>query len=507
MGSPALAIRSAVATLLVVACGQADTSGREPEPATAEADTAEDVLETPSLADAAVEVREETGIGVIREPWTGDFEAMVDRRLIRVAVAHSRTLFFLDGPRPRGLTYDALTAFERFVNERAGTRALEIHVVVDPVPRDKLFSSVVEGHADIAAANLTITAGRLELVDFSDPLLEEVREVVVTGPARPRLEALEDLAGAEVHVRASSSYRESLEALNRRLGEAGLAPVRIEYADERLEDEDILELVNAGVLPATVVDSHIARLWEQVLGDLIVHDDLFLRDGGEIAWAFRKGSPELAAVINEFARTNRAGTLLGNMMLRRYLTEIDYLVHPYADGGKDRFERMRPVFERYAAEYGFDPLLLLAQGYQESGLDQSARSRAGAVGVMQILPSTAADPSVGIPDISTVDANVHAGVKYLRQIIDRYFSNPAIGPVDRHLLAFAAYNAGPARVARLRAQAEQEGLDPDVWFQNVERVAARRVGREPVRYVSKIFKYYLAYRTIADLEADREKEE
>lgn len=487
-------------TLTLVACGPTE-DGSDPRAASAEAPDA-DTLDVLRLADDPPDEIDAVGLDAIRRPRFGDFDAMVEERLIRVAVTHSRTNFFLDGGRPRGVTYEALTMLEREINERLGTGALKVHVVIDPVTRDRLFESVVSGAADIAAANLTITDSRLDLVDFSDPLVQDVREVVVTGPGGPEIDAVQDLAGHEVHVRASSSYYESLEALNRRLAGAGLDPLQIVAADERLEDEDILEMVNAGVFPATVVDTHIAELWGQVLGELTVHDDVFVRDGGQIAWAFRKDSPQLAAVLNEFVRTHRAGTRIGNIVMRRYLGDADYLVHPHAGGGADRFERVLPVFERYAEEYGFDPLLLLAQGYQESGLDQNATSRVGAIGVMQILPTTAADPNVGIPDVTNVDNNVHAATKYLRFVSDRYFDDPEIGLIDQHFFAFAAYNAGPNRIARLRAEAEAQGLDPKVWFQNVERVVARRVGREPTQYVSNIFKYYLAYRRLADLSSD-----
>ncbi|MDH3731915.1 MAG: lytic transglycosylase F [Gemmatimonadota bacterium] len=502
--------RNAVwALLLATGCGAPDPgSGREesadmgpPDGAVAAGDALRDSANAPRLVFDPPDDLEDDELSAIREPWLGDFDAMAERRLIRVAVAHSRTLFFLDGPRPRGLTYEALTMFERGINEDLGTRALKVHVVIEPVPRDRLFDAVVSGQADIAAANLTITPARLELVDFSDPLMAGVREVLVTGPGGPAIGVLEDLSGREIHVRRSSSYHESLVALNERFAAEGREPVRIIPADERLENEDILELVNAGVLPATVVDSHVAALWDQILEDIIVHADIHVRDDGSIGWAFRKDSPRLAAVINEFARTHRAGTRLGNIVLRRYLRSTDYLVHPHSDGGAARFEAVRPVFERYGGEYGFDPLLLLAQGYQESGLDQGAQSRVGAVGIMQILPSTAADPNVGIPDVSDIDSNVHAATRYLRFVADRYFDDPAIGPLDQHFLAFAAYNAGPGRISRLRAEAEREGLDPNIWFQNVERVVARRVGREPTQYVSNIFKYYLAYRRIADLDA------
>jgi membrane-bound lytic murein transglycosylase MltF len=160
-------------------------------------------------------------------------------------------------------------------------------------------------------------------------------------------------------------------------------------------------------------------------------------------------------------------------------------------------------FRKYAGQYGFDYLMVTAQAYQESRLDQRLRSRAGAVGVMQVKPSTAAGAPIGIRDVTRVDANVHAGVKYLRFILDRYLDDPAMDPVNRGLFAFAAYNAGPARVQGLRRQAAARGLDPNRWFGHVEHVAAREIGRETVQYVSNIYKYYLAYTMVTEREEAR----
>ena len=138
-------------------------------------------------------------------------------------------------------------------------------------------------------------------------------------------------------------------------------------------------------------------------------------------------------------------------------------------------------------------MTLAAQGFQESKLQQNRRSNAGAIGIMQIKPSTASDPNVGIDDISDADGNIHAGTKYMRFLIDRYFSDENINEFNSWLLGLAAYNAGPSRVINLRNEAQRNGYDPDVWFDNVEIIAAKRIGSETVTYVSNIFKYYTGY--------------
>ena len=438
----------------------------------------------------------------LSEPWFGDLDGMVERRHVRALVAYSKTHYFLDGATQRGLAYEGLTEFEGFLNRRLGSTTLKIHVVIVPVRRDELLPALDRGLGDLAAANLTITSERLEVVDFGRPFSSEVRELVITGPSGPTLTALEDLSGKPVYLRRQSSYWSSLEALNQRLVESGVAPAELVEVEGYLEDEDLLEMVGSGLLPTTVVDDHLARFWGGVLDGLVVHDDLAVREGGEIAWAVRRGCPELKTAIDDFAASHQAGSMTTNVLLERYLKSNPWVRNPLADADRRRFDTTFRFFEKYAAEYRFDALLLTAMAYQESRLDHATRSRAGAVGIMQIKPETAADPNVGIPDIASLENNIHAGTKYLRFLRDRYFSDPSVDDFNQTLFTFAAYNAGPARVRQLREDAAERGLDPNVWFGNVEVAAARRVGRETVQYVGNIAKYYVAYRLAARQQKD-----
>jgi membrane-bound lytic murein transglycosylase MltF len=269
-------------------------------------------------------------------------------------------------------------------------------------------------------------------------------------------------------------------------------------ADETFEDEDLLEMVNAGLIPMIIMDSHKAHFWEQIFDNIKVHPTIAVRSGGEIAWSFRKDSPKLKAVVNEFVKGHKKGTLLGNIILKRYLRDTKYVKNALSQQELDKFEAMLALFEKYAGQYDFDYLMVAAQAYQESGLDHSMRSPAGAIGVMQLLPSTAADPNVGIPDIENLEKNIHAGTKYLRFIVDRYYKDEPMDEVNKMLFAFASYNAGPARVNDLRVKTAEMGLDPNVWFHNVEVAAAKKIGRETIQYVSNIYKYYIAYRMIVD---------
>ena len=436
--------------------------------------------------------------------WTDDFDGMKDRRLVRMLVVYSKTFYFIDKATQRGSTYEFGMLLEKALNAGNKDRARPIRVVFIPTSRDELLPALAAGRGDIAAANLTITPERLKLVDFSTPLADDVSEILVTPAGTAAPASAEGLSGSKVHVRRSSSYYSSLVGLNTRLKALGKAPVEIVPADENLEDEDILEMVNAGLIPATIVDSHIATFWKQIFETIELHPDVRVREGGEIAWAIRKDSPQFKQVIDAFIAKNRKGSATGNDILNRYLKSTKWVKNATAEADMKRFREVTDLFKKYADQYGFDWLLVTAQGYQESGLDQSTRSRVGAIGVMQVMPATARDRNVNIPDIHKLEPNIHAGVKYLRFMVDEYFDEPGIDPVNRHLFAFASYNAGPNRIQRLRKVAADEGLDPNKWFNNVEVVVAREVGRETVQYVSNIYKYYLAYKLVVEQTRERE---
>ena len=197
--------------------------------------------------------------------------------------------------------------------------------------------------------------------------------------------------------------------------------------------------------------------------------------------------------------------MTGNVLINRYFRDFDWAGHALQEDDFDRFEKVVGLFQEFGDQYGIDYLMVAAQGYQESKLDHSARSPAGAIGIMQLLPSTAADKNVGISDISTIENNIHAGVRYLNFIRNRYFSDSDMDPFNQTMFAFASYNAGPARVQALRQKAAEKGYDPDVWFDNVEVIAAREIGRETVQYVSNILKYYVAYNMTVQQELKRER--
>ncbi len=437
--------------------------------------------------------------------WTGDYEGMLERRQVRVLVVPNKMFYFIDKGQPRGVHVDLFREFEKFINGKVKTGARTIRIIFVPVSRDQLLTALVEGHGDIAAANLTITEERQKEVDFGDPMGTGVKEILVTGPSAPAVESLDDLSGQELHLRPSSSYYEHVARINAAFQKQGKPPINIVPASEYLEDADLLEMVNADLISMVIVDDHKARFWGEIFEKITLHPDIAVHEGGEIAWAFRKNSPKLAAVVNEFVKGHKKGTLLGNMLFKRYLKENKWARNALRPEELKKFQAVVDLFKQYADRYDFDYLMTGALAYQESQLDHSKRSQAGAVGIMQILPTTAADKNISIPDVKKLENNIHAGHKYLRFLQDRYFNDPAIATLDRYLFTFAAYNAGPARVSSLRQEAGNRGLDPNVWFQNVEVIAAEKIGRETVQYVSNIYKYYISYKFAREqLEARKE---
>ncbi len=444
-------------------------------------------------------IEEATGVESVlklNEKWAGDFDEMSERNLIRALVPFSKTFYFLDGGDQRGLTYDLLREFENFINRELNRKTLRVRLVVIPTRRDRLLPALTDGIGDIAAGNLTIIPERQQLVDFSDPFFTGIDEIIVAGPPATPLSTIDDLAGKEIHVRASSSYYESLKHLNVKFKKSRKKQMKLVLADDYLEDEDLLEMMNANLILMIVIDSHKGRFWKQIFKNLTLYPDIKLRSDGQIAWAIRKNSPKLKEIINRFIKSHKEGTKIGNLLKKRYLQNVKWVRNSLSDEAFGRFKEVGELFRKYSDQYGFDWLMIAALAYQESGIDQSKQSPSGAIGVMQVLPKTASGKKVNIPDIEKLESNIHAGIKYLRIIRDEYFEKEPMDELDKMLFTFASYNAGPNKVKRLRKEALQMELDPNVWFRNVEVVAAKRIGRETVQYVSNIYKYYIAYRLI-----------
>ena len=438
-----------------------------------------------------------------RERYVGDLEGMIERRFIRVLVTYSKTHYFVDRGTQLGIVHDLFSDFEDELNKKLRNRHIRVNVVFIPVARDELVTALIEGRGDVAAANLAITSERLKEVDFTDPIFRDIKEIVVTGPGVAPVARAEDLSGKEVYIRRSSSFYESLQKLNVELQKAGKKPVMVLPAPEELETEDILEMVNVGLVEITIADNHIAEFWEKIFDNIVLHPEAVVNNGREIGMMVRKDSPQIRAELNELIAGFPEGSLSRNLLLQKYLKSTKYAREMTSSRELAKFEAIVGLFRKYAGKYELDYQLMIAQGYQESRLDQNARSPAGAIGVMQLMQSTGDEMNVG--DIFEIEPNIHAGVKYVRHVKDHYYAAEPMDKLNRGLFAIASYNAGPSRISRLRREAEARGFDPNKWFNHVEVVVAEKIGRETVQYVSNVYKYYLAYKMIIEQEERRER--
>lgn len=429
--------------------------------------------------------------GKLDQPFFGDWPEIRKRRVLRVLVPYSRTFFYHDNGRTRGISADLLAELELYLNKSLKTGRNPISVLAIPVERDQLLSGVAAGLADVAVGNLTVTAQRQAEVDFVVLAGHQQREVLVASPSAPSITDERDLAGRMLAVRRSSSYFSSIEKLNSRLVKAGRPRSEPFIVPEALEDEDLLEMLNAGLVDFSIMDDWKARLWQSVYPQIRIYSQIVLREQAQTGWAIRHQSPKLAALLAGFHQDMKKRHLK-ELKFAEYQQRIARLGPVHAISEWQKVKPIHDLFRRYAQDYRFDHLMLLAQGYQESRLNQGLKSPRGAIGVMQLMPTTGDAMQVG--NIRQLDPNIHAGVKYLRQMHDNYFNAPEIDDMNQTLFSLAAYNAGPTAIARMRQKAGAQGRDPNRWFGQVEVVVARELGNEPVRYVRNILKYYVAYR-------------
>ena len=482
------AVLSVGAVVALTACG-GDKPGAQQAPSEeAEAPLPPAELETglpPSVHEAVL------------KPFTGDADELVKRRVVRIGVAFNRTFYFVDRGKPRGIAYEYGQLMQERLNQHYRTgNSNKIHVIFLPLPREMLLPALIDGRVDLVAAQVPVTPELEQHVAFSDPTRMNVRQILVTAPGAPAVSSIEDLAGKEVFAREFGGYAQSVRALNERFKSQGRPPVVIREPPPNLEDDDLLEMVNAGLLPAVVVDDYLAVFWKKVFRHLIIHDSIALHTGGTLAIAVRRSNPQLLSALNTFLGKYGLGTAFGNRIERQYLVNATYAKSATSVQERKSFLRVVGLFRKYSDRYKMDFLLMAAQGYQESGLNQDARSPVGAIGVMQIMPETGKLLKVG--DITQLEPNIHAGVKHMRSLMNTFFENEPMDDLNKGLFTFAAYNAGGGRVRQLRQEAEQRGLNPNVWFGNVEQIASERIGRETVTYVANIFKYYVAYRLVVE---------
>lgn len=490
-----------LALILLVACGKKESSPADIEQSSQQSAPAPPI----SSPDQPPPPSNSLSLPTVFARQTGDLDAMAKSRKIRALVILNPIGFFYDKGRPRGVMYEALEEFQKFANRKLKTDKLDVKVTFIPMRVDQIEQALTEGVGDMIASGIVVTPDREKRVAFSTPIQTNVTQIIVTGPSFGALSTLRDLGGKEVYANPLTTYYQNLEKANDALQKAGKTRIIIKAADKNLLDDDLVQMVNAGLIPATVTTKQRADLWSKVLDHIQPYPDLVIASGGQLAWVMRKNNPQFKQLVDEFVSSHAVGTSFGSTLLRRYLQNTKWVKDSTSAEEMKKFQTNLELFQKYAGEYNFDYLMIAAQGYQESLLDQSKKNPSGAVGIMQVIPKYAAAPPISISDVGSAEGNIHAGVKMLRNIEDTYFNDPKIDPVNKTLFVFASYNAGPNRIAKLRKEAATMGLDPNVWFNSVELVAAKDIGQETVTYVANIYKYYVAYKLALEQRDLRQK--
>jgi membrane-bound lytic murein transglycosylase MltF len=355
----------------------------------------------------------------------GDLDDMQKRRVIRALVLYNKTNYFIDiKGQPRGMSYEALLEFERFVNRKLSpsdrTGKNKILVVLIPVNPARAERDLLDGKGDILAGPVYMTEDRMKKADFIQPGGSR-QDVVVSGPAAPALANLDDLAGKEVYLGRYGLSWERLAARPKQLTAAGKPAIQMQAADTNLAWEDTIEMANAGMLQYTVVPLYVASLWKNVFPNLRIYANFPVIEKGDTGWAVRKDSPKLRDMLEEFAKTHRVGTAFGNTLVARYAKNPQFVKNNRSTESIQRFQQLAVLFRKYADQYQFPWLLVAAEAFQESGLNQAVRSKVGAVGVMQVMPTTATTAPVNVPHVELVENNINAGVRLLKFIRDDYF--------------------------------------------------------------------------------------
>ena len=418
---------------------------------------------------------------------------MLQRGLIRVAVPYDRSIYVNDKGSIRGLAINMARIYETWVNsksERQGKNRVSVKLI--PVTKDELFAALASGKVDVAMGNLGLNQQQLTPKEFLlNHAFRSNREVLVSGPGAISISSPQDLSGQTVYGGPNINFDATLLPLNEALRRSGKAPVNLVSPLGALDGEDLLEMVDAGLIPFVIISDWKASLWQPIYKRLVIHHDIYADDLGWVGTAVRSSNADLNEDLSAFYRTDAFNTALNAFHQQEYKDHAKGLKDPLEKSAWGRFVSMRPLFEKYGVQYNLDPLFIASLGFQETLLNQSAVSKVGAIGVMQLMPVTGS--SLGVGDIHLLEPNIHAGAAYMNQLITKYFPDVNFVGDNRALFAVASYNIGPNNVAKARELARQQGLNPDQWFGNVEFAAAQHMGYEPMIYVRNVYKYYISY--------------
>ncbi|MCI5165185.1 MAG: lytic transglycosylase F [Candidatus Electrothrix sp. GM3_4] len=449
-----------------------------------------------------------------RETWFGDLDDMLKRGQLRVLIPFSRTFFFRANSHELGLSSETLRLYEQFLNDQMVLGDKKMKFIFLPTPKKLLIEDLLAGKGDIVVADIFLPPEQKKLVKFVSPVAMEIQEILATGPNSPKFKSIFNLSGQEITVRENSSYAASLQKLNSTLTSIGRKPVTLHFAEALLEDEDLLEMTAAGLLPMTVVDSHVGAFWATVFPRLKLHNKIALRTAKEISWAVRPDTPLLQESISSFKK-NSYLPCDGHISLTGYYRNKDsFLKNSLSLPALERYHSTVALLKKYGEKYTVPYLLLAALAYQESKLDPFWLGENGEVGLMGIDPSAVLQEGLetDLQRVRKPEHNIHTAVRYLRFLADRYFFSPRLSELDRNLMAIAAYKSSPEQVIAARKKAALAGYNPDIWFNHVETTMHSGEGenikdmKDIAQYVRNIYKYLKAYEYFFDRTENEEQE-
>ena len=423
-----------------------------------------------------------------QQTFTDDLSGLKERRRLRMITRNNPMTYFIFRGLQVGFEYELMKKF-------ASQHNLRLEIVI-PDSHAELLSYLNEGKGDVVASAMTITEERQEQAAFTRPY-NEVSELVVVRADEDSINSLQDLVGRPIHVRASSSFYTTLMALR-----DSIEGIEIELVPDNVETEEILVGVEEGVYDITMCDSNLLGV-ERAYGRQL--KAAFSVKPAELGWAVRKDNTDLLSALDEYIRQEKGG-LFFNMMKKRYFENTRTIAKAKDSMRVDLSGQLSPyddLTKKYASQYGLDWRLITAQMYQESKFDPKAVSWVGAQGLMQVMPSTG--EQLGFIDLHEPAVGIHAGVKYMYQLINRFDHKL---PMDERLrFALASYNVGYGHVLDARRLAREMRWDSNRWFGNVEK-AMRLLsqpeyyerarygfcrGGQPVHYVENIQRFYDAY--------------
>ena len=415
-------------------------------------------------------------------------------KTLRVITQNNPASYFIWRGELMGFEYDLAKLFAK----RLGVK---LEVIVPPND-EALLDWLAAGYGDVVAASYTITDERKAKGFKFSRYYNEVEEVVIAASAQPKVNSLPDLADREFVVKENSSYWQKLKSLQNQGGAFNLTP-----APAWMGSMDIIDAIARDEFDLTLVDSHIAAIENTYRDDIAIN--FALSEKVRHGWVVRKENAALLAEINGFFNKQYRG-LLFNIAYNKYFRDEKKIQSIQAEK-VSLSEGLSPydeIVKQNAELYGFDWRLITSQMYQESQFNPNAKSFAGALGLLQVMPRTARELGYQPKELVKPKVGIEAGVKYLAWSMERF--EETLSLQNRIWFALAAYNAGFGHVQDARRIARQQGWNPDIWFEHVEKAMlllsrpqyAKQSrfgycrGSEPVAYVREIHNLYQAYLTL-----------